>query len=479
VALITATCLLLALNQIQYIADGLKAIAQGVGSIQLEQALGAAVALCLLLSLALIFFPTYRRHTYLAMSPSLIPPVSVYLDAENQLRTEAAIRAFMTFLMKHLNGRRADLLYFLDASHEVTGLQYKTLYRFGFRLVDVPHDPTGEGKVKEAVDKELAMHAYERALLGPPDQEFIIVTGDRDFVSLIYRLSAAGHQVQLWATPLPQAYRALETYLPDVNVLDLAQAISELQMTPGEKGIGPFPVPGSGLSASGGTRRKRPRRRGGSARRTRAMSTFRPQRVETPIGLSLTGEKQLYQAIAETLDAYEFCEEGVGSDTVRNNWLQNILASRLRARLAGTGYGVGNWRGYWIEHLVALGIFTHVPGHLFPGRGESRPEDAARALFVMVKSAAEAAVQDVSGEGGVKSMSSIIPGLASRTADEDAAPLHRLVAAGNASNVTHTRYFVRAARALGLLTFEDVQNNPDLIQSPQISSVEPDVGTGA
>src|SRR5262245_64491536 len=112
--------------------------------------LTVVVALCVLLALGLLLLPSYGRHTYLSTAPSNIPPVSVYLDAENQLSPET-IRRFVQFLIEHLDGRRADLLYFLDASMTANGPKYKELYRFGFRSVDVPHNPIGEGSVKYAV----------------------------------------------------------------------------------------------------------------------------------------------------------------------------------------------------------------------------------------------------------------------------------------------------------------------------------------
>jgi hypothetical protein len=126
-----------------------------IGQLDPRLALGSCVALLALLSLMLIFAPDHRKHTYLANAPSLVPLVSVslvsvYLDAENQLATQG-IRPFTRFLMEHLDGRRVDLLDFLDASQTARGEKYKELYRFGFRSVDVLQDPTGKGTVKEAV----------------------------------------------------------------------------------------------------------------------------------------------------------------------------------------------------------------------------------------------------------------------------------------------------------------------------------------
>src|SRR5262249_30011275 len=161
---------------------------------------------------------------------------------------------------------------------------------------------------------------------------------------LIYRLSAAGHRVQLWAAPLRQPYRALATYL-NVNVLDLSQVISELEITASNTGT-------SQSAAASRSRRETTGGHGGSAGSGRRTSPFRPQRLKPPLGLSYTGEEQLYQAIAETLDAHEFCEAGAGPDRARVNRFRSILADRLGARLAGVGYGVGSRVAYWLEHLL-------------------------------------------------------------------------------------------------------------------------------
>ncbi|MGH2504905.1 MAG: hypothetical protein ACRDID_20540, partial [Ktedonobacterales bacterium] len=141
VALLALIYLALSPDGQRQVVAGLFSVLQGVSSLGLIPVLVICMALCAALSVALIVVPSYHRHSYLTTVPTIVPPASVYLDAENQLPA-AAIRPFTEFLMKHLDGRRADLLYFLDAARTANGEKYKTLYRFGFRPVDVPHDPT-------------------------------------------------------------------------------------------------------------------------------------------------------------------------------------------------------------------------------------------------------------------------------------------------------------------------------------------------
>lgn len=452
------------------IGDVLSTLARIVDSLDPHVALALGAAFCLAVSLILIFVPSYRRPAYLAAHPSLIPPVSVYLDAENQI-PERAIRPFIEFLMKHLDGRRADLLYFLDASQSATSRRYKTLYRFGFRPIDVPHDPMGHGHVKEAVDKELAMHAYERALLGPPAQEFVIVTGDRDFVPLIYRLAALGHRIQIWAAPVRPAYRTLATYL-DVSVIDLTQVISELQMTP-------MPVNNAPLSSpQSETKRRRASQR---TRRYERLDNPSFPRVPPPTTALRPGEEQLYYAIAETLSVRSESMTRFLDNQSRNSYFHSLMHGKYSARVAGVGYSGGMWLTYWLEHLIALGILERIDGLIVPPREpsatmQSLEESAAQNLFVMVEAAAKAAAQPgVVREDGNVHMVDVAAAVAanSATIGELAAPLSALVAPDNPRRVTHVRYFVRSARALGLLEFADVADSLDLIARPRLVDATP------
>ncbi len=445
------------------VVSGLLTVAHGLSLLGPRPVLAVGVALCIVLSLAFIFVPSYRRHSYLTTAPSIVPPVSVYLDAENQL-PEAAIRPFIEFLIKHLDGRRADLLYFLDASQTAKGEKYKTLYRFGFRPVDVPHDPTGKGAVKEAVDRELAMHAYERAVLGPQEQEFIIVTGDGDFVPLIYRLAALGHRVQIWATPVRKAYRVVETYL-GVNVIDLSQVISELEIVPSDVPPAPSSTPSKKPS--------RPAQRRQAARRS---NTSLPRRIPAPTALSQPGEQHLYYAVAETLAAHAEALDKHKGDLNRNGQFHALIRGAYGPRMAGVGYSVGNWLDYWLEHLIALDVLLKVNGQAFPRRGPTSEESAARSLLAMSKAAANAAILVGSAhEDGVVRVSEVSAALAAQDSpvDEAAAPLFKFLALETGRRITHVRYFVRSARALGLLEFDDVPNSLDLIAHPRLPAATP------
>jgi NYN domain len=200
--------------------NGVAFVARWVGALDTRTLLVALIGLCVVEAITLLFSPSYRKHGYLTTSPALIPPVSVYLDAENQ-HPERSIRPFMQYLRKRVRGQRVDLLFFQSTAYAVTirdripdyNSNYRTLRLSGFQPIDVPHNPTGKNEISQAVDHEIAAHALERALLGPAKQLFIIVSGDGGYVPLIYRLVALGHCVQLWATKPPDAYYEVERLL--------------------------------------------------------------------------------------------------------------------------------------------------------------------------------------------------------------------------------------------------------------------------
>lgn len=446
----------------QQAQDRLLTAIQGVGAWGAGPLLAVAIILCFAFSLALIIVPSYRRHSYLTTALSIIPPISVYLDAENQL-PEYAIRPFMNYLIMRLDGRRAGLLSFLDASQTATSSRYKKLYLAGFRPVDVPHNPTGKSIVEEAVDRELAMHAYERALLGPPGQEFIIITGDADFVPLIYRLVALGHRVQIWAAHIPEAYCVVQAYL-GITLIDLSQVIPELKAGPKPHVIAPpLPAPKQPLTTA---RPPIPT----SKRKHRSL------RIAVPTSLAQPGEKQLYNAIAETLAAHAEALHRFSIDNARNLSFHSLMRGTYGLHTVGVGYSVGNWLDYWLEQLIVLGVLQKVDGLAFPQRGSTTEEDAARSLFALsVATANVAAMIGAEHNDGLVRLKEVATALAANisSVESGAVALLKLVAADNDRRIPHARYFVRSARALGLLAFEDVPASLDIIAHPRLPAATP------
>lgn len=443
--------------------DDISFIARWVGSLDTRTLLAALIALSFVEALVLLFVPSYRKHSYLAMTPALIPPVSVYLDAENQL-SEATIRSFRDFLTKYLDGRRADLLYFMDASHTAPSAKYKALYRSGFRPIDVPHNPTGKGVIGEAVDREIAVHAFERALLGPSGQEFIIVSGDGDYVPLIYRLVALGHRVQVWALRPAPPYNVVAHYL-GVNVIELASILTESSSDASDQAHSKIPTPS----------RLAHKRKKNAKRKSSHQPTFVPRGRQT---IPASGEGKLYYAIAETLDAYQWSLDSAKSDQERIALFHSALGNVLRPRLSSVGYGIRSGTDFWLEHLIALRVFALAPGHVLLQRGEMSAEDAAHMMFAAAQVSARAVLAVVAtNASGVILMSDIaetVVSLSSTEGQSENALLDLVKLTRGTKQWAHTRYFVRGARALGLLMFEDVLGKPDQISHPQLPEIAPD-----
>lgn len=471
VALVFAVLALVAAIYLALPSDGqlaallaVKTVAQGIGLTGLRVMLDTLLVVFALTGFALLFAPGYRQHRYLTLPTSLIAPITVYVDAENIL-SEQSIPAMMSFLRKFLDGRRADLLFFMDAERAAAGKKYKALYRFGFRPVDVPHDPTGVKEMYEAVDRELAMHAFERALLGPAGQEFIIVTSDGDFAPLVYRLRALGHSVQIWSSGSSTTYLTLAQYLP-LTLVDLSQALSEQSIEPPIEVAQPASRPAARSAARPARRRPmRPKKRR-PARRSSGASIV--EQIAPPVNLSEPGQKKLYYAIAETLSARQRSEEQHTLDSARNGQFHVFLNTVLAPRIASVGYSAGAWVDYWLDHLQTLGVLVTTPDHDFPALGSTSAETAASQLYAMAQATAEAAARASSNRpDGLLNMQVILAQLeTAEPASDGTTALRALISPVNGRRATHVRYFVRCARALGLTQFQDVQSSLDLIASP-------------
>ena len=212
-----------------------QAAGQAVGTTGLRVGFEVAFVVCALASYALLLAPGYRNARYLHLPTSVTPPITVYVDAEN-LKDKQIMDALIDHLRREfLVGKRAkaraDLLFFMDAQDTrlkyirvqmqnkekhipVPKSHYKVLYKNGFRLVNTPHIFTGKSEMAEAADREIALHAFERALTSDREQEFVIVSGDGDYAPLLYRLIALGHSVQIWMWGKTKAYSDAAKYMP-------------------------------------------------------------------------------------------------------------------------------------------------------------------------------------------------------------------------------------------------------------------------
>lgn len=459
----------------------------------------ALVAVSVIALIALLFVPSYRHSPYLATSPSLIPPVSVYLDAENQ-HPESAMKPFMEFLRSRLGGTRADLLFFQSAYDVITvqgdaagyRKDYTTGYRAlrlsGFHPIDVPHDPTGKNEISQAADNEIAIHAFERALLGPADQLFIIISQDGGFVPLIYRLVALGHRVQIWAQDPPKAYREAQRFLNvglnvgtkeelRLDVVDLDEKIPEFasrtsKNTPLTTRRTLWPA-----TRQGGVRSVGSSRSPLSQSRLPAAPRRKHRQLPLPATISHRGEARLYRAIMRTIEVHADVSRHPASGDIRYARFRNALGRRLKQLLSNVGYGDGSGTNmrYWLKHMSAVSVFSNAEDGEFPGSGTADAVDGAHRLFAMARAVADAAIALESvHEHGIVRMGDLANAIAEIPFDghDLALPLASLVAIDTEKRI-HVRMLVHCAQALDLVRFEDIRGRPDEISHPRLPDVQP------
>jgi hypothetical protein len=403
-------------------------------------------ALCLIIAIMVFLVVRPRRHKYDVMQPGIVAPVSVYLDAENQLHSAEEVKDFVRLLRKHLDGRRTDLIYYADARVVAGSSAYRTLYRFGFRPVDVPHAPLGVEAAKNIVDVQLALHAYQRALLGPPSQEVILVSADRDFLPLIYRLRALEHAVSVWASTVPDAFKVLQQYV-GIQVVEC------------------------GLDAEKRGEQSIPRGSAGQNGDAQAALHQRPM----PVITTMAGESTdvLRQQISDTVDLIsavslpdQTAEERFTLVKQRSLLPECDVAAKL-------GYATKNRTALWLAHLRALGVVSGGPSKMPLSPGPVSAEDGANHLLRFLRELAAAErLAAVSDEHRVK-LTTLCKHAAQSPAAEDDDTLKglrkhlRTSLAGNpALCVTEMQGLCRTAKKLGILKFDETRSPNVIVVSP-------------
>lgn len=472
----------------QQAQSGVASAAQWVGSLDMRTMLVALIGLCVVEALVLLFVPSYRKQPYLATTPALIPKITVYLDAENQ-HPERAIMPFMRFLRTQLNGARADLLFFQSATKGATKPAYRTLRLSGFQPVDVPHDPTGKNEIDEAVDREIAMHAFERALFGPENQLFVIISQDGGYVPLVYRLLALEHRVEIWASDPPKAYAEVQKFVnvvpndPAVGdgnvkeklkllrlvVVDLTEKIPELRQRQGRK-VKPSIQQKPTLSEvpSGNEHVRQP------SQREMVASGYQAKTVlGIPPTISLPGEEEIYRAIMCTIEVRDYALSVGGAGENGNSFFHTELGTQLKPFLIRLGYSDGNRTNlkYWLIHLHAIHLFGMAAADSLPEHDDTPPDQAARSMFAMARLAADAAVRAASmSKAKFISMHKIVNAISSMQFSEGelALPLIGLLMSDGPHAGTRMRFFIQSARALSLLSFDDDPGTQDRIRNPRL-----------
>ncbi len=270
--------------------------------------------------------------------------------------------------------------------------------------------------------------------------------------------------MQVWALRPAPPYNVVAHYL-GVNVIELASILTESSSDASDQAHSKIPTPS----------RLAHKRKKNAKRKSSHQPAFVPRGRQT---IPASGEGKLYYAIAETLDAYQWSLDSAKSDQERIALFHSALGNVLRPRLSSVGYGIRSGTDFWLEHLIALRVFALAPGHVLLQRGEMSAEDAAHMMFAAAQVSARAVLAVVAtNASGVILMSDIaetVVSLSSTEGQSENALLDLVKLTRGTKQWAHTRYFVRGARALGLLMFEDVLGKPDQISHPQLPEIAPD-----
>jgi NYN domain len=398
---------------------------------------------------------------------SAIAKTSVYLDAENQVHTARQVELFLSLLDGELHGRRADRFYYTDTSRNANVKAYRdSLLRGGFLLIDVPQKARAKRKahakrgvqeythVIDAVDVELALHAYERALLGPAHQRVILVAADKDYFALMRRLKLQGHKVSVWARSPDHVFRAICDAL-GIPVRDLAEEELKVAHTqaPGSSAV-TAPLFAVGNAA--------------------LPTNLAPATSEATKQAAVSGAvtlSTLVRAFELTLQIAQHTETTASSSGGTRKERFNLFKTRLGGAdtniLRRLGYD-GKYKGadrfdYWLTHLDGLQVLRFDSRERVPQAVTADFVQAADNLYTFLQAIAATARGAVPAEAGIVRFESLCDALAQppSAGQTDQTPgLRRLVASDNKRRVGHMYYFCRCARALGLLDFDDGDAQP-------------------
>lgn len=424
-------------------------------------ALGAALVV---LAALLVLLPRRRPHAYWADRPSTIAPISVYVDAENQLQNAELVRPFVrhlrTYLAESRKGQRADLLYFADAREPAYRPTYEELYRFGFRPIDVPHVPFKDEAVKDAVDMELSLHAFDRGLYGGERQHFIFVTGDRDFLPLVFRLSALGHTISLWAANPPQAFLEMQGFLDGVKVFDLNEIFPpELRRTRGQA----ISAQAAALAPRIRFKAHNPKQAGGK----RTLPHGELSRIKPAIVMreGITFQEAVYY----TRDVLHAVSKLSLDEAAKAHTFRVRLGNAQRNFLLRLGYDGGMRVESWLEELAALGVLrlndpNTLPAYL-AGDGDSVRAAAVR-FTRFTGEVCEAAIQLARTRSEhiifYTDISARIAEEAARREPDDLSALRALTTPTAHRPQAHVRYVCLYARKNRLLRFEERQRGSSI-----------------
>jgi len=456
-ALLTASYLALpdaGQNVVQQVA---RSMMTALGATGLRVALEVVFAVSVAGGSALLFAPGSRHGRYLMLQGEQSPSVAVYMDGEN-VTDDRHIQAIVSRLRRHYSHRRLEMLFFAQVSGGQHTKLHRKLYLFGFRPIQVPHDPTGTNRINEAADKELVMHALQRALIGPAQQEFILIARDGGYVPLVYRLAALGHNVQVWSPDPIEAYRILREYLK-IEVVNLSR--EQVDASPDGRRVA--------MAASSGAVKS-------AAVPSQAATTHVSKRFTfvspPPAEFSQPGIDSLYSAVYNTVELARSFASQEGAPSIRRTRWFTALDRDAHSALAAVGYSGSGRSSHWLSHLVAVDALEEA-GRDCPSPGDASAQNAAMQLYAMALAAAQAACQARPNlPDGATTMQAICAAVhAAPPADATLKPLCALADPHNPNRLLTMWFLLHSARALLLLDFDEEPASRIVIRSPRLTTL--------
>lgn len=405
-------------------------------------AVALTVGIGLLLAAMLLLLVPRRTHPQALATVNGIAPVSVYLDIENGQVAAAEVRDLVKRIQAIALGRPTDLLFYGNAEPKTEN--YRQFWRHGFRPIDVPYRQLGKRTATNIADLGLALHAFERALFGPPSQTIVIISHDQGFLPLVYRLHALGHTVAVWARDVQDSYKDAAKYLAGVTWENLALPSQQAQAVT---------VPGTPAV------RNRPKSQphGPSA----AVRPFASRTIAT-VTLAMESTRACVRDLEGKPNAAKRLRATLGE--VREHILDQIGYTKFS--------GASSRVQCWLEHLGALRVLDGVVVGKMPALGSTSPQIASVLFEQFVREVADAVTQ-VAGAGSqtvkLSDVCARVTGHPPLAADPTLVPLRALLAQGDNRGEQHARYFCQCAHVLGMLSFADTQDPYIIHLAPRAS----------
>lgn len=387
----------------------------------------------------LSLLPALRR-TYFAYPPR-VAPVSVYFDYENQSIAATKIPAFAAFIEEALGSSRRDCFFYTDDALS-PNKGYLALHRYGFRMIQVTHKgkKLGSTNAKNMVDMELALHAFERAMLTRERQHIVIIAADRDYLPLLYRLRALGHDVSIWARTLPSAILDLHNEI-GITCVEFGAQFNEY--TPEKTSLATAMPPATPVSPP---------------------AAPAPPAAMLPLPVSASASEVLADVIERTLRYWQEANQ----KPAENQYAVFLLFLTTKAHLEQIGFSQHYHARHWATVLKNVGVLAQAKQGAMYARSKMSVAQGT-AILTQFLEALITSTQAIarSTPNGIVDLSQLRRQL-KQNAKQSSSDVSKLYTLMNESS--YCLYLLACARALSLIEYTEV--DPQHIQVQVASTPE-------